>query len=109
MFNLFKKHTTTLTIRDLTDKLLAHLGCDATVAFLYVRKYPNIKVTDLYIRWIISNDEGYVVRFDADYVDELLKDEESANNLASLLAIKFKKMREIGHKVEEGSHNEGDK
>ena len=102
MFN-FKKHTTTLTIRDLTDKLLAHLGRNAIIAFMYACKYPNTKVTDIYIRWVITDDEGYTVRFDADYIDEILKDNDLSVEFASSLANRFKKMKEINSKIEEGS------
>lgn len=108
MFN-FKKHTNTLTIRDLTNKIHVHLGHDAVVAFMYVCKYPATKVTDIYIRWVITDNEGYTIRFDADYVDEILKDNDLADKFASSLAIKFKKMHEIDHKIEEGSQTKESK
>ena len=101
MFN-FMKHTNTLTIRDLTDKLHANLGYCKLVEFTYTCKYPNTKVTDLYIR-LITDDEAYTVRFDADYVDEILKDDDLASEFALSLATKFKKMQEINHKIEEGT------
>ena len=104
MFN-FKKHKNTLTIRDLTNKLFTCLGRNATVTFDYACAYPNTEVTDLFIHWEVTRDEVYTVRFDADYVDEILKDDDLAFEFASSLAFKFKQMQKINQKIEEGTQS----
>lgn len=99
----FKKHTNILTIRDLTNKLYNYLGCNSSVTFWYARVYPNTKVTELFISWLVTHDEVYTVRFDADYIDEILKDEDDSAAFAAALAKKFKKMQEIDSKIEKCS------